>query len=43
LPLRSASTASPPFGGGPGNLGEVGISEWLEKGYRFDRDAKWSY
>ncbi len=43
MPLRSASTASPPFGGGSGNLGEVGISEWLARGYKFDRDAKWSH
>jgi sugar lactone lactonase YvrE len=43
LPWRDATEASPPAAAGPGNPGEIGISEWLKKGYLFDRDAKWSH
>ena len=43
LPWRDATEASPPSAAGPGNPGEIGVSEWLKKGYQFDRDAKWSH
>lgn len=43
LPWRDATEASPPAAAAPGNPGEIGVSEWLKKGYRFDRDAKWSH
>src|SRR5262249_53071357 len=34
---------SPPAAAGPGNPGEIGVTEWLKQGYKFDVDAKWAY
>jgi DNA-binding beta-propeller fold protein YncE len=43
LPWRDATETSPPAAAGPGNPGDIGITEWLKQGYQFDVDAKWAH